>query len=146
MTIKCLHGYFKIFETTEGQVSDFMSLYNLSIVPKDDFFTFSALQDAPEHSIKGKTILGVTATKTFEGKPWEVFKENNIVYDFNDGTVKLKNSVTQQIEIKKSSNFWISNGLILPGSLTLDGLRVQDYTVYTYKGNNRWYYSEVNFV
>lgn len=146
MRIRCLHGYFKIDEMDQGQISNFMSRFGFSIVPKDDFFTFSAIQDAPDYTIKGQTILGVTAIKTFEGTPQDVFRQNTIVYDFNDGTVKLLSTVTQQIEIVKAGGMYLSNGLILPGSLTKDGLRVTDYTCYTNKSSSRWHYTEVKFV
>ena len=67
MKIKCLHGYFIFEETKLGQVSHFMSLFGLGLVPKQDYYTFTDLEDAPDYSVIGGDYLGAVATKTFEG-------------------------------------------------------------------------------
>lgn len=143
---KCLHGFFIFQETKVGQVSDFMSLTGLSLVPWRDAYTFEDLAEAPDFSLAGKALLGVAATKTFEGEPWEVFEANGFAYNFDTGLVVPIQSVTQQVVIQLAGNRFISNGLILPGSLTAEGERVKDYSAWFSRDTLRWLYSEVEYV
>lgn len=146
MRVKCLHGFFIFQETRVGQVSDFMSLTDLSLVPWRDAYTFEDLADAPDFSIAGKTILGTPATKTIEGEPWEVFEGNEIVYNFNTGLVVPIAAITQQAVLQLAGNRFVSSGLILPGSLTAEGDRVKDYSAWFSRDTLRWLYSEVTYV
>lgn len=145
MQVKCLHGYFKFEETAQGQLSDFIDLYGLSIVSSGDHFTFEALKDAPRYSIAGGEYLGATATKTYEGEPWEVMRANGLVYDFiNDRVVQLT-SITQRVNIYTASRYYLSNGLLLPGSIKDDGLRVTDYSAFFILTRVQFRYTEVTY-
>lgn len=146
MRIRCNHGFFIFRETKVGQVSDFMSRFGFSLVPWGDDYTFSALLSAPRYSIKGKSILGVTATKNFEGEPWEVFEANGLVYDFGQGRVVPIASITKSTTVQLAGNRFISPGLILPGSVTADGDRVRDYSAWYSRDTLRFLYSEVSYV
>ncbi len=146
MKIKCLHGYFIFEETKVGQISDFMSYSGLSLVPKDNYFTFEDLALAPDFSLAGKSYLGFTALETFAGRPWEVFEANGVIYDFTLGELVPILSVTQTTEIKLAGNRFISPGLILPGSLTDGGERVKDYAAWFSRETQKWLYSEVTYV
>ena len=145
MKARCLHGFFIFEETKAGQVSDFMSYTGLILVPRGTYFTFEFLKDAPNYSIEGESYLGFTAIKTFAGEPWEVMKANGIIYDFSTGVLKPLLSVTQLVSIKTAGHRYISNGLILPGSLTDAGMRVTDYAAHYSKETLRWLYSEVTY-
>lgn len=146
MKVDCLHGFFIFRETKIGQVSDFMSLTGLNLVKWRDAYTFEGLLDSPGFSISGKPILGTPATATFEGEPWEVFEENGIVYDFGKGIVLPIATVLQNVKINLAGNRFISNGLILPGSLTADGKRVKDYSAWFSRDTLRFLYSAVDYV
>lgn len=146
MRVRCLHGYFIFDEMRQGQISDFMNLTGLSLVPKDNHYTFEGLEDAPEHSLIGKTLLNLPAIALFEGKPWEVFEANEVVFDFTTGLLVPITSVARIIEIKQAGNMFITNGLILPGSLTAEGKRVKDYAAWFSRDRLTWHYSEVAYV
>lgn len=146
MKVKCLHGFFIFEETKVGQVSDFMSLTGLSLVPWRNAYTFEDLADAPDFSLAGKTMLGVAALATFAGEPWEVFEANGFAYNFDTGLVVPIASVVQEVSIQLAGNRYISNGLILPGSLTAEGDRVKDYSAWFSRDTLRWLYSEVGYV
>lgn len=146
MKARCLHGFYIFEETKVGQFSDFMSYFGLNLVPKDDYFTFEFLAQAPKYSIKGKPFLGFTAIKTFQGHPWEVFEANGVIYDFDQGTLKPINSVTQKTTVRLAGNRFVSTGLILPGSITDDGQRVKDYAAHFSQDRLKWLYSEVSYV
>jgi len=143
MRIKCLHGYFIFEESQAGDVSRFMSLYGLSLVPKDNYYTFPLLELAPSYSFVGEDYLGVPATKLYEGLPWEVFKANKLVYDFRAGKVKPIASVATVLDLVQAANYSVSSGLILPGSITDDGSRVTDYSAWLLWDSFRFKYTEV---
>jgi len=145
MKIKCLHGYFIFEETRAGQVSEFMSHYQgLSLTPVDNYFTFTAIANAPEYSLTGADFLGATATKSYEGKPWEIFKQNGFVYNFNTDSVVSKLTITQRAVLDGTANYFISNGLIMPGAVMDDGSRVIDYSAW-HLSDKKYKYSEVTF-
>jgi len=146
MNLKVKHGYFMFRETKVGQISDFMSLTGVSLVPKDDYYTFESLLDAPEYSLIGGTVLNAAAIATFEGKPWEVFEENSLVYNFSTDLVVPILTIVQKTTISPAGNRFISPGLILPGSVTDDGSRVKDYAAWFSRDTLRWLYSEVSYV
>lgn len=146
MKLKVIHGYFMFTETTVGQVSDFMSLTGLKLAPRDGYYTFETLLNAPLYSLKGKKIITYPAIKTFEGEPYEVFEANGVIYDFNADEIKPILSIKQNTVIKTAGNYFVSNGLILPGSVTADGSRVRDYSAWFSRKTLAWNYSEVSYV
>ncbi len=146
MKIKCLHGYFIFEELAPGQVSKFMSIFGLSLVPKENYFTFSDLEDAPDFSLLGLPYLEAVTTKTFAGKPWEIFEANGFVYNYDLGLVVPILSVVQRVSIFNAGTHFLSDGLVLPGSLTDEGKRVKDYAAWFSSGHMRFKYSEVTYV
>lgn len=143
MKIKCLHGYFVFEESRAGEASDFSSLFGLELVRKADYFTFADLEDAPEYTIKGGQLLNTIATKTFEGPPGEVFRKNGVVYNYDTGLLVPISSVTTMVQVYNAGNFYVSPGLIFPGSLTDGGLRVTDYAAWFSTDTLKFKYSEV---
>jgi len=146
MKILCLHGYFKFEEQRAGEFSDFMSLFDFTIARNEDHFTFDELVGAPRYSIAGGTFLGCPTTETFEGEPWEVMRENDIVFDFSLGKVVPIASIIQSVKIRQAGNFYEASGMILPGSVRDDGKRVTDYAAYFVFDRLGFKYSEVEGV
>lgn len=144
MRVKCLHGYFLFEDDITGDTSDFVSLFNLPLARAGDHLTFKDLVDAPEYSIENSPYLSATATKTFAGKPWEIMRANELVYNFDKGLVVPIGSITDVVEIYSAGNYFFSPGLILPGSLTDEGSRVIDYVARFSPETMRWKYSEVH--
>lgn len=141
MRVECIHGYFKFFETRPGQISEFVSRYGLDISRSDDHFTFESLVEAPDFSLPGGEFLGAATTAAFEGKPWEVMRANSLVYDFTKDLVVPIASIIRPAKLSLSGKFYVSDGMILPGSVTEDGSRVKDYAAF-YE-NLTFRYSEV---
>lgn len=146
LKINCLHGYFKFQEQRAGEVSDFISLFGLNLSKQDDFFTFDALVDAPKYSIQGESYLDAIAIENFEGKPWEIFKANELVYNYDTGLVQPLETIVQIVTLSASGNFYLSPGLILPGSITDGGSRIIDYAAWVTIDTMKFKYSEVGFV
>lgn len=145
MKVKCLHGYFIFEELRAGQVSEFISYLGISLVPKDNYYTFDFIKNIPDYSIEGVSFLNLSASKTFEGKPWEIFEANNFIYDFNLNQLRLISTVTLQTKVLIAGNRFISQGLIMPGSTTQNG-RVKNYSAWYSRDTQRWLYTEVDFV
>ena len=145
MKINCFHGYFIFEDAQPGQVSDFVSLFKLPIALSKDHLTFKDLIDAPEYSIATAPYLTATANTTYAGKPWEIFRANELVYNFDKGLVVPIDTITQLVELYSSGNFYFSPGLILPGSLTDEGKRVTDYVARFSPDTMRFRYTEVTF-
>lgn len=145
MKISCLHGYFIFNETEAGQISKFVSRYDLPISLNGDHYTFDDLVDAPKYSIAGSTYLGAVATTTYEGEPWEVMRQNNLIYNFSTGLVEPIATIVQSFNLSTAGNYFVSNGLIVPGSVTDDGSRVKDYSALYSSKELRFKYSEVGF-
>ena len=146
MKIKCLHGYFMIEETVAGEASRFVSRFGLDLEPVDNYFTFSGLEEAPDFALAGLPYLDAVTTKTFAGRPWEVMRENELVFNFDTGLVVPIATITQMFNYSLAGNYWVSNGLILPGSLTDEGKRVTDYAAWFSFDTLKFKYSEVLFV
>lgn len=146
MRVRCIHGYFIFEETRVGQISDFMSYFGLTLFPKDNYYTFEKLIDAPKYSLLGKPLLGFNAIETFEGEPWQVFEKNQVIYDFTLDQLIPISSVTKSAIVKPSGNRFYSPGLILPGSLTAEGMRIKDYAAWFSRDRLTWLYTEVSYV
>lgn len=146
MRVRCLHGFYLFEEQKVGDISRFVSKTGISLVPKDEYFTFADLEAAPTHSISGDDLLGFVATETFEGKPWEVFEANSVVYDFTTGLVLPISTITQRVKIELSGFRYLSNGLLLAGSLNGSGSRIKSYSGFYYDDKDRWMYSEIQYV
>jgi len=144
--ITCTHGYFKFEESRLGQISDLMAIFEFELISVEDYFTFPLLAEAKDYSIIGADYLGATAIKTFEGKPWEVMRQNKLIYDFNLDAVMPINSISRSVELSSTSRYFIANGLILPGSVTEDGSRVTDYSAWFFKDELLFRYSEIDYV
>lgn len=147
MRIRCLHGFFIFSEDFQGDISDFISLTGLPLVPysKEKEYTFERLADIENYSLLGKNILEFPAIKTFSGKPWEVFEANGVVYDFSQDLIVPIESIAATTEVLTAGNVLWSNGLLLPGMITDKG-RVKNYDCHYTFGRARWQYTEVTYV
>lgn len=145
MKIKCNHGFFTFEEMYFGDASRFQSKFGTELVGWRDKFTFKPLALAPEHCISGQTYLGANVSQSFAGEPWEIFEANSLVYDFTTGLVVQKISITKIAPLEPAGFYFISPGLILPGSLTKDGSRINSYAAHFSFDTLRFRYSEVSY-
>lgn len=146
MKINCRHGFFIFEENRGGELSEFISLFGLDLEARGSYFTFSDLVDAPDFSITGKLYMNLPGVKTFAGMPWEIFEANQWVYNYDTGLLTPIASITSLVTIYESGNYFFSEGLILPGSLTAEGKRVKDYAAWFSTDTMKFKYSEVSFV
>lgn len=145
MKIRCLHGYFILEELDPGDASEFVSHFGLKLAALPNGYTFEALADAPDFAIAGGLYLGAPVTKTFEGTPGEIMRENGLVYSINTGLVVPIASITTPARPQAAGNYFVANGIIQPGSVTEDGGRVKDYAAF-YQRDTGWFkYSEISY-
>ncbi|AEG42324.1 hypothetical protein BdPhPhi1402_gp27 [Bdellovibrio phage phi1402] len=148
MRIQCLHGFFIFSEDYQGDISDFITLTGLPLVPygKEKEYTFERLAKIEDYSLLGKKILEFPAIKTFSGKPWEVFEANGVVYDFSQDLIVPITSIVASTEVSIAGNAYLSNGLLLPGHLVKGKGRVKNYDCHYTFNRGRWLYTEVTYV
>jgi len=143
MRIRCSHGYFFFWEEEVGEISRFASNYGLKIVPKDDYYTFESLVDAPTYSLENQDYLGATAIVTYEGNPWDVMRQNKLIYDFANDQVVPIDTIPVSAEASRAPFYFYTGGLLLPGSKRSDGVRVTDYSAHYVFSSNKFRYTEV---
>lgn len=146
MRIRCRHGFFSFDELAAGQLSRFIEIFSdlPTIVPDPLYgFTFETLANAPTHVIAGNTFLGAPATVTIEGTPWEIMRANGLIYNYQTDTVGPIAAVTKRLELVTAAHYFLSPGLIIPGTVTDDGERVTDYAAWYQFDSGKFKYSEV---
>jgi len=143
MKIRCIHGYFIFEEEASGEVSDFMSFFGVELVALENFYTFATLAEAKDYAIIGGMYLGAPVTKTYEGKPWEIMRENNLTYHFNNDLVQPIETITDTTDIQQSGSYFVARGLIIPGAL-LNGTRIKSYSGFYIFDQQKFKYTEVS--
>lgn len=143
MKIDCLNGYFIFRESACGDAAKFNSYFSQDLTALDTYYTFSALVDMPSYSLLGAIFLSTTATATYEGRPWELFRENGLVYNFISKAVVPTVSVTSKVSPLRLNSGYAANGLIMPGSITPDWLRVTGYRAHLDTETFEFQYSEL---
>lgn len=128
MRVLCRNGHFAFYPKNESEVFRFSSFFGETLERDGDFYTFKFLKEAPKYSIKGAPYLGVTATKTFEGEPWEIMRENNLVYSLAAKIAVLKTTILLVINPQNAEGFFLAESpLIQPASLGPNGQRLTSY-------------------
>lgn len=143
MKIRCIHGYFLFEEEQGGEISQFMSLFGVELVAVENYYTFAKLAEAKDYAIIGGTYLGAPVTKTYEGKPWEIMRENKLIYHFNNDIVQPIDTITDTTDIKQSGSYFLARGLIIPGAL-LNGTRIKSYSGFYVFDQQKFKYTEVS--
>lgn len=145
LKINCLHGFFIFEESEPGQISRFTTLFGLSFARWREAFTFENLENAPTFAISGQKYLNAAVDLTFAGEPWDIMKANGLVYNFGTGELIKKSEVKTLINLEQSGAYWLSSGLILPGSLLKDGRKIHSYNAHFSFNTLRFRYSGVDY-
>jgi len=146
MKINCRHGYFIVHETEPGEVGRFSSVYDVELAAFQDFYTFPFLIDAGNYSLESNQYLNLAAVETYEGDPWEVLRANGFVYDLGLDLLIPVTSITAVITLQESDFYYVSSGLIQPGSLLKSGQRLVDYTAWFDWKSSTFRYTEIGFL
>lgn len=128
MRVLCRHGHFAFYPRTSTDIATFVNRYGQELVRAGEFYTFPLLVDAPDYSLQGKPYLNLPALSTFEGKPWDVMRENGFVYSIATGLLVPKLSVTVFINPPRTGMYLTAETpLIQPGSRNITGQQLLSY-------------------
>lgn len=118
MRVECEHGYFRFYPRFTSERFEFETIFRLPLTWVGSWYTFPLLSTAPEYSIQGGEYLGASATKTYEGKPWEIMRQNNLVYDIANAEVVPIQSISGNVELVTVGGAYLaSRSLMQPGTL-----------------------------
>lgn len=128
MRILCRHGFFSFYPSNSEELARFCSIFELNLVRMGDFFTFPFLAKIGDYTLSGASFMNLVANKTFEGKPWDLLKENKIVYHVMTESLVPISTVVDVVDIYLGNYSYHSEvALIQPGSLDSTGKRVASY-------------------
>lgn len=132
MRVLCRHGHMSFYPEAAGDLSMFCNYFGSELVREDDFWTFERLQNAPSYSIKGNPYLGKTAKVSYAGRPWEVMKANDMVFNIQTGEMADKSEISvAPINPPRVAFYFVSDvPLIQPGTLHVSGRRILSYDGY----------------
>jgi hypothetical protein len=117
MRILCRHGHFALYPESAEEISKFQSWTNTKLFRSDDFYTFERLYDLPNYSLTGAPFGNILALKTFEGKPWEVMKENGYVYNVTTKLIVPKLAIVDMVSLNFGQYYYsVQNGILQPGT------------------------------
>ena len=88
MRVRCVDGYYMFYKDYTYDVIKLKQAFGLEVVPFEDYYTFKALAEMPDHTKKGYTLGSGIAKENYSGKPWELLRENQLAYN-----LELKNIV-----------------------------------------------------
>jgi hypothetical protein len=128
MRVLCRHGHYSFYPRTASDISRFASFYNQELVRVDDYYTFPFLKDLESYSLKGLAYKNLLAGVTFEGKPWEVMRENAFVYSLALKTLVPKASINFVLNPPKTGFYFTSETpMIQAGSLNALGIQLLSF-------------------
>lgn len=130
MRIVCRHGHFAFYPRRAGDIHQFAQSFDQVLEREEDYFTFSALVGAKNYSLLGSPYHNLLpAIKTYEGKPWDVMKENGFVYSVELTKVVPKLAIIGLVELTQKGYFYVCNvPLLQPGARTILGRQILSYS------------------
>ncbi len=129
MRVVCRHGHFAFYPRNASDIQRFSHAFEETLEREEDYFTFSNLAGAKNYSLLGKSYLNTTAVKTFQGTPWRVMKENNLVYNVQLGLLVPKLSIVGVVDLTQKGFFFVCNvPLLQPGARTILGNQILSYS------------------
>lgn len=130
--MRCLvrHGHFSFFPKVASDVARFNSYFGADLVrdPEHDFYTFKELAGLADYCLEGKVYKDLPATKTYEGKPWEILRENGWVFSLALKTLVLKETIAIPVNPALVNYYFVTDSpLLQPGSVNAAGSRILSY-------------------
>jgi hypothetical protein len=128
MRVLCRHGHYAFYPRSVSDVGRFVQFYGQELVRAGEFYTFPLLKDLPDYSLKGLIFGNTPATKTYAGKPWEVMRENGLVYSLAVKMLVPKSSVTFIVDPPRTGFYFTSETpMIQAGSRNAAGVPILSF-------------------
>lgn len=129
MRVICRSGHLGFYPNTAGEIARFANFFKVRMKREEDYFTFEGLYGAPKYSLLGKQYLNLPATKTAEGHPWDVMRENGFVYHIGLGVLVPKATILGLIELPLVGFYYRAGGALLqPGTRSTTGNQIMSYS------------------
>jgi hypothetical protein len=125
-----------------GDAARFNSYFSQDLVAKDDYYTFELLADMPEYSLLASPFLNLVGLAVFAGKPGDILRANQFVYDFTNKVLLPIASVLLKVDPVRIFDGYYANGLIQPGSITSSWKKITGYNCHVDTKDFRFHYSE----
>lgn len=88
MRLICENGFYKFFPDYIGEVKLFENKNGIKLYNCRDFFTFEALKNFPNYSLKGQPLIGnISASVNYAGLPEEVLAKNKLTFNLKTATI-----------------------------------------------------------
>lgn len=110
MRIICDNGYYKFYPEATNELVLFEDRYKVALVKVDDFYTYPLLAALPDYSIQGQEYGGLPAIINYAGRPWDVFRQNKLNYDAENGKI-ISNSTRGIVDEQPTNYTWIVVGI-----------------------------------
>lgn len=128
MRVLCRHGHYSFFPRTESDLGRFVNYYQQELVSDGDFYTFPFLKNLETFSLPLILYKNLPGNSIFEGKPWEVMKENGFVYSLGLKVLVPKESITYVINPPKTGFYFTSQTpMIQAGSFNSAGRQILSF-------------------
>lgn len=129
MRLVVRHGHYAFYPRDASEIRRYCVLYGAELERVDDFFTFPFLVDLEEYSLPLLPYGNLPALKIYQGKPWEVMKENGFVYSLALKLFVLKSAIAIPIDPPLTGNYFVAQSpIIQAGSRNLSGSQVLSYS------------------
>ncbi len=127
MKISCEHGYYSFWPQKEEDLFLFTNYLGITLVKKDDYYTYPLLADLPNYVILPSLYGLFPSDKTFEGTPKEIMKELGLVYNIATGTLVKKEAITISGDLIKLARNWMSERSMIQSGMILGSGRLLSY-------------------
>lgn len=109
MRIICRKGYYKFYPESVNELLLFADKYG-ELVQVKDYYTFPALAQLPDYSIKNQLYGGIVSLVNYASSPDRVFAQNKLKYDLESGTIK-QNITDGKVGEHTTNYVWVVVGI-----------------------------------
>lgn len=127
MRISCEHGYYSFWPDREEDLFLFTNYLGITLVKKDNYYTYPILADLPNYTIIPKIFGLFPSDKTFEGTPKEIMKELGLVYNLSTGTLVKKEAIVLSGKLIPLARNWMSERSMIQAGMILGSGRILSY-------------------
>lgn len=129
MRVLCRHGHFAFYPREATDVARFANYFNLTLVAEDDYYTFPILKALKPYSLIGFPNPILPAIAMFEGRKWDIMRENMWVYDLVTGLIVPKLLIPFVIDTPLSGYSYAPLVKMLqPGTRNLSGQQILSFS------------------
>lgn len=118
MRVICHKSFYKFYPETANDLLLFEDKFG-KLKAKEDYYTYPALADLPDYSIKNQPYGGVISKINYADTAEQVFIQNDLKYDLESDTIK-QNRVAGLVGERPTNYIWIVVGIPQAFSLLSD--------------------------